>query len=210
MFHPTINRNGRNRKIDSTIGWNTGYQMQSECCGVHDGSPYKQVNIMRHYENTASDRGSRIYGFNPEYGAPCLPTVECLREMMDEEDLWPINKKVWDYSDGNGFHLMSTLYADMVNEYGESDNIDDFAKKGQLVGAFNYKSIWEVWNYNKLNYGDRYTSVSCSGITIHQFVRSVHVCGIGLWSRQLAFMLLRMLVSPCTRSSIFLRIPFRW
>lgn len=135
-----------------------GYQMQSECCGVHDGSPYKQVNIMRHYENTASDRGSRIYGFNPEYGAPCLPTVECLREMMDEEDLWPINKKVWDYSDGNGFHLMSTLYADMVNEYGESDNIDDFAKKGQLVGAFNYKSIWEVWNYNKLNYGDRYTS----------------------------------------------------
>lgn len=135
-----------------------GYQMQSECCGVHDGSPYKQVNIMRHYENTASDRGSRIDGFNPEYGAPSLPTVECLREMMDEKDLWPINKEVWDYSDGNGFHLMTSLYTDMVNEYGKSDNIDDFAKKGQLVGAFNYKSIWEVWNYNKLNYGDRYAS----------------------------------------------------
>jgi len=135
-----------------------GYQMQSECCGVHDGSPYKQVNIMRHYENTASERGSRIDGFNPEYGAPSLPTVECLREMMDEKDLWPINKEVWDYSDGNGFHLMTSLYTDMVNEYGESDNIDDFAKKGQLVGAFNYKSIWEVWNYNKLSYSDRYTS----------------------------------------------------
>lgn len=135
-----------------------GYQMQSECCGVHDGSPYKQVNIMRHYENTASDRGSRIDGFNPEYGAPCLPTVECLREMMNEEDLWPINKEVWDYSDGNGFHLMTTLYTDMVNEYGHSNNIEEFAEKGQFVGAFNYKSIWEVWNYNKLNYGDRYTS----------------------------------------------------
>lgn len=142
------------RQLDGT----RGYQMQSECCGVHDGSPYKQVNIMRHYENTASDRGSRIDGFNPEYGAPCLPTVECLREMMDEKDLWPINKEVWDYSDGNGFHLMTSLYTDMVNEYGLSDNIDDFARKGQLVGAFNYKSIWEVWNYNKLNYGDRYTS----------------------------------------------------
>jgi len=64
---------------------------------------------MRHYENTASDRGSRIDGFNPEYGAPSLPTVECLREMMDEKDLWPINKNVWDYSDGNGFHLMTSL-----------------------------------------------------------------------------------------------------
>lgn len=135
-----------------------GYQMESESEGIHDGSPYKQVNIMTHYENTASDRGSRIDGFNPEYGAPCLPTVECLREMMDEKDLWPINKEVWDYSDGNGFHLMSTLYTDMTNEYGESNNIDEFAMKGQFVGAFNYKSIWEVWNYNKLNYGDRYTS----------------------------------------------------
>ncbi|MDR2953519.1 MAG: glycoside hydrolase family 2 [Prevotella sp.] len=142
-------------KLDDT----RGYQMQSECCGIHDGSPYKQVNIMRHYENTASDRGSRIDGFNPEYGAPCLPTVECLREMMPEKDLWPINKEVWDYSDGNGFHQVASLYTDMVNEYGISQSIDEFATKSQFVGAFNYKSIWEVWNYNKLNYGDRY----CSG-----------------------------------------------
>lgn len=135
-----------------------GYQMESECDGIHDGSPYKQVNIMSHYENTASERGSRIDGFNPEYGAPCLPTVECLREMMDERDLWPINKEVWDYSDGNGFHLMSSLYADMTNEYGQSGSIEEFAQKAQFVGALNYKSIWEVWNYNKLDYGDRYTS----------------------------------------------------
>ena len=135
-----------------------GYQMQSECAGVHDGSPYKTVNPMRHYENTASDRGSRVDGFNPEYGAPCLPTVECLREMMPEEDLWPVNKEVWDYSDGNGFHQMSTLYVDLVNMYGESDSIDEFAMKGQFVGAMNYKSIWEVWNYNKFGYGDRWTS----------------------------------------------------
>lgn len=135
-----------------------GYQMESESDGIHDGSPYKQVNIMAHYENKASERGSRIDGFNPEYGAPCLPTVECLREMMDKKDLWPINKEVWDYSDGNGFHLMSTMYTDMTNEYGISKSIDEFAQKAQFVGALNYKSIWEVWNYNKLHYGDRYTS----------------------------------------------------
>jgi mannosylglycoprotein endo-beta-mannosidase len=134
------------------------YQMESECDGIHDGSPYKQVNIMCHYENTASERGSRIDGFNPEYGAPCLPTVECLREMMDEKDLWPVNKELWDYSDGQGFHRMTSLYTDMTNEYGLSNTIDEFAEKAQFVGAFNYKSIWEVWNYNKLNYGDRYTS----------------------------------------------------
>lgn len=157
-------------KLDGT----RGYQMESECDGIHDGSPYKQVNIMTHYENTASDRGSRVDGFNPEYGAPCLPTVECLREMMDESDLWPINKEVWDYMDGNGFHLMTTMYTDMTNEYGESKNIDEFAQKAQFVGAMNYKSIWEVWNYNKLGNGDRY----CSGFLYwYHNVPARLVCG---------------------------------
>jgi exo-1,4-beta-D-glucosaminidase len=134
------------------------YQMQSETDGVHDGSPYNQVNPMQHYENTASDRGSRVDGFNPEYGAPTLPTVEVLREMMDEKDLWPINKPVWDYLDGDGFHGMTGKYKDMVNKYGESSSIDEFAQKAQLVGAMNSKSIWEVWNENKFGYGDRYAS----------------------------------------------------
>jgi hypothetical protein len=136
------------------------YQMQSETDGVHDGSPYQQVNPMQHYENTASDRGSRVDGFNPEYGAPSLPTVEILRETMPEKDLWPINKEVWDYMDGNGFHLMTTKYKALVDNYGPSDSIEEFAKKAQLVNAINSKSIWEVWNENKFGYGDRY----CSGL----------------------------------------------
>ncbi|MCW3091682.1 MAG: csxA 5 [Ferruginibacter sp.] len=143
-------------KLDGT----RPYQMQSETDGVHDGSPYQQVNPMQHYENTASDRGSRVDGFNPEYGAPTLPTVEMLRETMAEKDLWPINKEVWDYLDGNGFHNMTTKYTALVNNYGASNSIDAFAKKAQLVGALNSKSIWEVWNYNKFGYGDRY----CSGL----------------------------------------------
>lgn len=137
-----------------------GYQMQSECDGIHDGSPYKQVNPMQHYENTASDRGSRIDGFNPEYGAPTIPLAESLHRMMDDKDLWPINDEVWNYLDGNGFHLMTTLYRQMTDCYGASSSIEEFARKGQLVGAMNSKSIWEVWNENKLDYGDRF----CSGL----------------------------------------------
>ncbi|MGM9673504.1 MAG: glycosyl hydrolase 2 galactose-binding domain-containing protein [Bacteroidaceae bacterium] len=141
-------------KLDGT----RGYQMQSECDGVHDGSPYKQVNPMQNYENTASDRGSRIDGFNPEYGSPTVPLVESLRQMMDEKDLWPINKEVWDYHDGGGFHLMSTMYAELTEKYGKCSTIEEFAQRGQAVGAMNAKSIWETWNYNKYGYGDRYAS----------------------------------------------------
>lgn len=141
-------------KLDGT----RGYQMQSECDGVHDGSPYKQVNPMQNYENTASDRGSRIDGFNPEYGSPTVPLVESLRMMMDEKDLWPINKEVWDYHDGGGFHLMTTMYAELTEKYGKCHSIDEFAQRGQAVGAMNAKSIWETWNYNKYGFGDRYAS----------------------------------------------------
>ncbi len=142
------------KKLDPT----RGYQMQSECCGIHDGSPYKYENPMQYYENTASRRGSRIDGFNPEYGTPCLPTVESLRLMMPEKDLWPINDSVWDYLDGGGFHQITTKYRDAVNMFGQSNSIEEFAKKAQFVGAMNYRAIWEVWNENKFNYGDRFAS----------------------------------------------------
>jgi hypothetical protein len=72
----------------------------AECMMVAHTSRSISCAIMKIQLQT---EGSRIDGFNPEYGAPCLPTVECLREMMDEKDLWPINKEVWDYSDGNDF-----------------------------------------------------------------------------------------------------------
>mgnify|MGYP000718448762 CR=1 FL=1 len=55
---------------------------------------------------------------------------------MDEKDLWPINKEVWDYHDGGGFHLMSTMYKDLVNNYGTSQSIEEFAKK-RPVGRSN-------------------------------------------------------------------------
>ncbi|PZP43928.1 MAG: glycoside hydrolase family 2 [Pseudopedobacter saltans] len=135
-----------------------GYQQQSECCGVHDGSPYKYENPMQYFENTASTRGSRINGFNPEYGTPCLPLVESLREMMPQKDLWPINDTVWNYLDGNGFHNMNSKYREAVDQFGKSTTIDEYAKKAQLVGAMNYRAICEVWNRNKFNWGDRFAS----------------------------------------------------
>lgn len=140
--------------LDSTIG----YQDESECCGIHDGSPYKYENPMQYFENTASPRGSRVDGFNPEYGTPSLPLVESLREMMPEKDLWPINDSVWNYLDGNGFHNMNTKYREAVNQFGVSSSIDEYARKAQLVGAMNYRAICEVWNYNKFSWGDRFAS----------------------------------------------------
>jgi mannosylglycoprotein endo-beta-mannosidase len=141
-------------KLDGT----RGYQPESECCGVHDGSPYKYENPMQYYDNTVSDRGSRIDGFCPEYGTPCLPTLEFLQGIMNKKDIYPPNKKVWNYLDGNGFHNMTTKYLNAISQYGKPGSIKDFVAKGEMVGAIVYKALWECWNYNKFEYGDRFAS----------------------------------------------------
>ena len=135
-----------------------GYQPGSETDGVHDGSPYGSGNPMWYYEDTGSDRGSRINGLCPEYGTPCLPTVDALREMMPASDLWPINKATWDYLDGDGFHGMTRLYQTAVRQYGVSSNIDEYAFRGQMFGSLAYKAIWECWNANRFEFGDRFST----------------------------------------------------
>lgn len=141
-------------ELDPTLG----YQAGSEIDGIGDGSPYATGNPMWYYEDTGSARGSRITGLCPEYGAPCLPTVDALREMMPEADLWPINKVTWDYLDGDGFHGMTGLYQTAVRQYGNSSTIEEYAFRGQMFGSLMYKAIWENWNANRFDYGDRFTT----------------------------------------------------
>jgi len=144
------------KELDATCD----YQVGSETDGIHDGSPYAAENPMLYYSDMASKRGSRINGLCPEYGCPILPTVDCLREMMDEKDLWPINQTTWDYLDGGGFHGMTHNFDRCVKQYGPSTSIEEYAKKAQAFGGLAYRAIWECWNANKFDYGDRF----CSGL----------------------------------------------
>ncbi len=146
-----------NDLIESLDG-TRGYQEASEIKGIHDGSPYKYVNPMFYYDDTASERGSRINGLCPEYGTSCLPTLECLEEMMEKKDIWPINKKVWDYHDGGGFHDIVSKYVPAMQQYGSIETAEEMVWKGQMVGAVGYRSIWECWTYNRGNNGDRFTT----------------------------------------------------
>ena len=54
---------------------------------------------------------------------------------------------------------MSTMYKDLVNNYGSSQSIEEFAKKGQLVGAMNSKTIWAVSYTHLFAYAGRNSRV---------------------------------------------------
>lgn len=132
------------RRLTGTTSW----MMQSECDGVHDGSPYVPVNPMRYYEDTASPRGSRVYGFSPEYGTCALPPAECCREFMPENLLWPVERNIaaWKYREGGGFDRMTEFHHQYVNGYGVSKTFDEYARKSQAADALAHRCLWETWN----------------------------------------------------------------
>ena len=132
------------KRLTGTTSW----MMQSECDGVHDGSPYVSVNPMRHYADEASDRGRRVCGFNPEYGATALPCAANLRSFMPERLLWPVgeNAKAWNYREGGGFNGMTTLHHALVNAYGASRGIDDYCVRSEAADYMQQRAVWECWN----------------------------------------------------------------
>ncbi len=163
VYYISANERGTNnivqiKDIVEKLDGTRGYQEASEIKGIHDGSPYKYVNPMFYYDDTASPRGSRINGLCPEYGTSCLPTLDCLEEMMDKSDIWPINENVWNYHDGGAFHDIVSRYVPAMEKYGKIKSAEDLAWKGQVIGAVGYRSIWECWTYNRGTNGDRFTT----------------------------------------------------
>ena len=130
------------RRLTGTTSW----MMQSECDGVHDGSPYFPVNPMSYYEDTASPRGSRVYGFSPEYGTCALPAADQCRKFMPEDLLWPMDVRAWKYREGGGFDQLTLFHHQAVNGYGESRTFDEYARKSQAVDALAHRALWETWN----------------------------------------------------------------
>lgn len=130
------------KRLTGTTSW----MMQSECDGVHDGSPYFPVNPMRYYEDTASPRGSRIYGFSPEYGTCALPAADQCRKFMPENLLWPMDIPAWKYREGGGFDQLTLFHHQAVNAYGESVTFEKYAQKSQAVDALAHRALWEAWN----------------------------------------------------------------
>ncbi len=108
-----------------------------------------------HYQNPKWYYTSLAGGFKSEVGTPSLPKARTVREFMAKEDVWPIND-VWYYHDWHnrsfGEKTFSEIYKDAIDQkYGESDNIDDFCKKAQLINYDSHRAIFEAWNSKMWN-----------------------------------------------------------
>ena len=92
------------------------------------------------------------YGFNTETcpGAN-VPPIDSIRKMIPEKDLWPIND-VWEFHCGkNYFSKLDRIQKAISERYGESSDVEDFAKKAQLLNYELMRPMFEAFQANKVN-----------------------------------------------------------
>ncbi len=107
---------------------------------VTGGGPYDPQTPDWYFKN----RGKTLHS---ELGLVCVPTVETMRLMMPEKDLWPIGQ-MWALHDY--FQPRCAQYTRDVNgRYGEASDLDDFCEKAQMLNMETSKAMLECWRSNR-------------------------------------------------------------
>ncbi len=92
---------------------------------------------------------SQAAGFTTEIGSTCVPTIESMRRMMKESDLWPVGNDMWqwhDYNAGIGNKATEKYTATVNGRYGQTSNAEEFCEQAQLLNLETFKAMFEAWN----------------------------------------------------------------
>ncbi|MGA3170435.1 MAG: discoidin domain-containing protein [Chthoniobacteraceae bacterium] len=107
---------------------------------VTGGGPYDPQSPNWYFEN-------RSRTLHSELGIVCVPTLDTMRLMMPEKDLWPINN-MWALHD---YHQpRCQTYTGRINHsYGPATGVADFCEKAQMLNMETAKAMMECWRSNR-------------------------------------------------------------
>ncbi|HXS68845.1 MAG TPA: hypothetical protein VN761_08375, partial [Candidatus Polarisedimenticolia bacterium] len=119
----------------------------TEPTGMKMSGPYQYVPPM--YWETDTKAGG-AYGFNTETSpGPAVPPVESLRRMLPLNHLWPIDE-YWNYHCGEGAFKTLDIFTEALNKrFGTATNVDDYAKKAQVMTYDGERAMFEAYGRNK-------------------------------------------------------------
>ncbi len=120
--------------------------------GVYSGGPYTWQDPVESYKRAIAGRD---WVFKDETGLPSQPPYNILHKIIpdlvwDKTLPFPLNH-TWGYHDaatGNG--RWDRYYNAMTDRYGESESMEEFCDKMQLMNAVGYQGIFEAAGH-KLN-----------------------------------------------------------
>jgi hypothetical protein len=119
----------------------TRFYISNSASGLVSGhGPYNPMPPEWYFKN----RGKTLHS---ELGIVCVPTLDSLRLMMPEKDLWPIGD-MWDLHDY--FQSRCRDYTKAINvSYGPAADAADFCEKAQMLNMETSKAMFECWRSNR-------------------------------------------------------------
>ena len=125
----------------------TRFYIPQSANGVVTGhGPYEPHASSWYFKGSEARKGGIGTTLHSELGIVCVPTADSMRQMMPEEDLWPISD-MWATHDF--FQSRCHVYKARINKsYGPSQGLDEFCGKAQMENWENAKSMLESWRSN--------------------------------------------------------------
>jgi exo-1,4-beta-D-glucosaminidase len=119
----------------------------SGCSGVKMLGPYAYTPPVYWY--TDKNRGG-AYGFNTETGpGAVVPPLESIKKMIPEDHLWPIDE-FWEFHCAlNEFDTLGRYQEAINRRYGGARNVEEFAKKAQVLNYELMRPMFEAFRANK-------------------------------------------------------------
>jgi beta-galactosidase/beta-glucuronidase len=133
------------RSLVATLHPGLRYISHSSAGGVSGGGPYYAMPPKFYFEKRATER------LHSELGMPNIVTLDSLKQMMPETDLWP-QGAVWGIHDFtlNGAQG-GTSFLDMIDKsYGGADNAADWVELAQFVNYNGYRAMFEAQSKNRM------------------------------------------------------------
>jgi exo-1,4-beta-D-glucosaminidase len=118
-----------------------------EPTGIRMTGPYEYVPPIYWYVDT---KAGGAYCFNTETSpGPAVPPIESLRKMLPKEHLWPIDE-YWSFHAGGGPFKSLGIFTEALNKrYGQAANVEDYAKKAQVMTYDGERAMFESYARNK-------------------------------------------------------------
>ena len=119
----------------------TRYYIPSSADGLVTGhGPYEPMAPKWYFDH----RGTT---FHSELGLVCVPTIESMREMLPEKELWPIND-LWALHDFAQSRCR-TYTKRLEDSYGPATDLADFCEKAQMLNMETAKAMLETWRSHR-------------------------------------------------------------
>lgn len=121
------------------------YQKHSAATnGVGGGGPYSLQPNGRYF-------GPFRDSLHTEIGAPSIPTLEAVHNMMPAKDWWPLNDDWAEHDLCRGAQRGDQYPQAVADRYGPVSGLPDFVRKSQLVNYECYRAIFEGRNSKLFN-----------------------------------------------------------